>query len=516
MIKTEKKVVTLIVMMVFGAALAFAQQSNTDIATFGRFQNDADYFFSSTDWKNVDLKGFFGYTRLGANIPAGQVDAGAAFKAGSLYVGAYYNGKVLGQTETANTTNVSLTNAAADKTETITVSESRKISPGATYGALVGIGAMGIKFTLEDNLAITNNSPVVVPPGHTYYSELSKGNVTPTVEVGGSFGPITKISLSVPIVYDVAALTDVNAGGNDTVVYTYTTQGTGTGATKLLNADGSYAQVDIGLSMEFGKLTLDNNLRFNIYGVNATGKDGKALSQPGVADVITTFDPFTTASTSRYVAVYDNRLFIEDEIVPSFDIAKGTSEDGKFAFAANLGIPVKFTFVNHAMNAKGEASNTFGAGIGTSFELADYYKQTNFDLGVAPNLKAAVQLKPAEVFSLQTGIGLDLFSWTMKNTTTTEVKAPSAGSKDALAGAYINGLVTGYYTNSGESNTTAFEFTYPDLSFALGFTVYFKKLATLDFVYINKFNPSVAGLVYKAVGEGLGSGDTSLVLTLKF
>jgi hypothetical protein len=516
MIKTIKKVIALLVMMFLGELL-FAQASNLSIATFGRFQNDADWFFSSSDWKNVDFFGLFVYDRLGANITAGIMDIGTSFKAGELYIGAYYNGNVLGYKDGASTTSsITLYDPDPSKstTETISVSIRNKKNVDAVYGALVGFGSLGFKLTFEDKLEITGSDS-----GAGVYNEIMKGSLTPALEIGGSFGPLYKISLRVPIVYDsgVTTTTDFNEAAYETK-----TLGTGLPAAlsdrdRLLQADGNYVQIDLGLAFLFGGVFyLDNNLRVNIYGVNAAQKDGKSAIQTGVADIFSGFDPFTqTNNKSSYLAIYDNRFWIQDEIVPSFDLVKDESE--KFAYAVNLGAPIKVTFVNHAMNAKGEANAEFSALAENSFEVKDYYKQTNFDLGVSPFLKAAVQWKPAEIISLQCGIGLDLFSLSMKFQTTEKVNPFVSGSKSEAGYNMMNSLSGGAYDGySNDSSVTMFDFTYPNLNFALGFTLYIKEIATLDFAYINKYNSSLAGLVYKAVGEGLGNGDTSLILTVKF
>jgi len=516
MIITVKKVIALLVMMLVGG-LVFAQVSNSDIATFGRFQNEADWFFSSTDWKNVDFNGIFFYNRLGANILSGIMDFGTSFKAGSLYIGAYYNGNVLGYQDT-NSTAYDITlrdpDPAKSTTEMISILARNKKNVDAVYGALFGFNSFGFMLTFEDKLEIDNsNSNLSVG----IYNEIMKGSLTPAFEMGCKFGPLYKISLKVPIVYDSDTTTTTNS---NEAAYEIKTIGTGLSVTndrdRLLQADGNYVQIDLGVSFLFGKLNLDNNLRVNIYGVNASQKDGKSTTQIGVADIFSKFDPFTqTYNNSYYFTIYDNRFWIQDEITPSIDIAKG--ESGNFAYAANVGAPIKITFVNHAMNAEGDADTDFSVFTGKSFEVKDYYKQSNFDLGVSPYLKAAIQWKPAEIISLQCGIGLDLFSWSMKSKTTEKVYPFATGSRSEAGYNMMNSLGGGIYDGySDNSSVTAFDFTYPNLNFALGFTFYIKKIATLDLVYINKYNSSLAGLVYKAVGEGLGNGDTSLVLTLKF
>jgi len=524
MIITVKKIIALLVMMLF-VGFVFAQVSNSNIATFGRFQNEADWFFSSKDWTNVNFNGVFVYSRLGANIPAGIMDIGMSFKAGNLYIGAYYNGNMLGYQDGVSTiSNITLYDPDTSKstTETISISKRNKMKVDAVYGVLVGFDTFGFKFTFEDKLKIDSSNSNLNADGTGDYDEIITGSLTPALEIGCDLGPLYKISLKVPIFYDSDVTTTINTG-NDAADYKTETIGSGLSVAndrdRLLQADGNYVQIDFGLSFLFDKFNLDNNIRVNIYGVNAVQKDGKSTIQMGVADVFSRFDPFSqTNNNSSYIAIYDNRFWIQDEIVPSFDLAK--SESGKFAYAVNIGAPIKATFVNHAMNAEGEANTEFPiSAAGKSFEVKDYYKQTNFDLGVSPYLKAAVQWKPADIISLQCGIGLDLFSWSMKLQTTEKVNPFLADSKSEAGYNMINSINGDSYTYNGyseDSSVTAFDFTYPNLNFALGFTVYIKTIATLDIVYINKYNSSLPGLVYKAVGEGLGNGDTSLVLTLKF
>jgi hypothetical protein len=112
------------------------------------------------------------------------------------------------------------------------------------------------------------------------------------------------------------------------------------------------------------------------------------------------------------------------------------------------------------------------------------------------------------MLSFQGGIKADLFSWSMVNRKERAVKYED----DPLAGQFT----ASGFTHSTDSNITDYYFTYPKLSFALGFTFNFRQMASLDFVFINVTNPTAAGSIYKAVGDGLGSDATSVVLTLKF
>jgi hypothetical protein len=518
MIKTVKRVIALTAMIVLGATLVFAQQSNTYIATFGQFKTDADRFFHVNDWNAIDFNGFFGYSRFGANIPAGILDVGAAAKVGSLYMGLYYNGNVLGYSDgTSYSQKLDLYDPLdpdGKKKESITLNMKQKKNPKATYGALVGIRDLGFKFTFEDDLEVAGAYASGTPGA---VNESWTGALIPKLEVGLP-GTLYMVTLKVPIVYDrTETATPTAAAG--TATFGTTTIGDTTITNRqdrLLDADGNYVQTDIGLRFAFPiastTLYLWNNLRFNIYGVPGRDLDGKETVYMGVANVNTDYSAFNNAggeNRSIYNAIYDSRFWLEDEINPSIYIANGAA--GNFAYAAYFSMPITLGFTNHSMNATIESKSDIGT-YGKKIEVKDYYKRFDFDMGIKPRIDAGVQWKPADILSLQGGIGLDLFKWSMASRAQTEVKAPSdpieAGKQATAMGA------DSYY--SDDSSVTEFTFGYPGLEFALGFTVSFKKTASLDFVYINKFNPSIAGLVYKSVGEGLGSGDTSVVLSIKF
>jgi len=521
MIKTVQKVIVLTTMMVLGATFVFAQQSNTDIATFGQFGTDVDKFFHVNDWSKLEFNGFFGYSRFGANIPAGVLDMGVAAKAGSLYLALYYNGRVIGlQDGDSVITKVNLKQtdtAGKEKTESISLNAKNKTDPKATYGAMVGVKNLGIQFTLEDDLDV-DGTPIGATNTNT---ETWTGSITPKFAIGLP-GKLYRIVLGVPIVYDHTEAATVGTNpltGGGTVNFTTTTNN-GT----ILDADGNYVQIDLllklgGFNIKFSDLYLDNELQFNIYGVPGRDINGKETMYMGVANVTTTYSPFKDLAGSgytpnEYTYRYDNRFWLKDTITPSFDLVNGTKD--KFSYIANFSMPISFEFTNHALNFKAErAYINPGDLYGKTIEVKDYYKRSDFDLGISPEVDVGFQFKPADIISLQAGLGLNLFTWGLSAKTETEVKEPDPANP--LSKAYLSAQYAGVLGSySGDSSITTFKFDYPDLRFALGFTLFFKTVASLDFVYLNRFNPSLAGLVYKAVGEGLGSGDTSVVLTIKF
>lgn len=468
MTKTTK-VIVFAAMMVLGAALVFAQQSNTDQATFGEFGTDVDNYLHTVNWKDVDLKGFFAFSRFGANLPQGRLDLGVAFKPSNLYMGFYYNGDVLGYGETSSTGRVL---------------ENRKRNPNATYGVLLGLGSgMGVKFTFKDNLLVTAPSPT---DGE---GDVWLGSLTPAIELGGKFGPISIIRLSMPIMYNRAEL--VSATTNSSTYITAPVDENGNLIADdygLLDADGNYAEPDIYIKLGVGALTLENNLRFRIYGVPAYGTDAKNGSQVGVGFVTTTI--YEEGDNSR-VAYWDNRFFLEDVITPSFNVS-GSS--GVLAYSVTVGIPLTIGGASHALNYKVE-----GPG---AVEIKDYWKQNDFHLEVAPSVSVGLKVQPLEMLSLQGGLAADLFSWRMETNSTTKVSQTDEMTDNGLGA-------------SPDGSSTKFDFYYPKLSVATGLTFEIKKTVALDLLFFKQIIPSAAGMIYRAVGDSVGSSGASVVLSVK-
>jgi hypothetical protein len=243
MIKKTKRIIVVAAMMVFGAAFMFAQQSNTNKATFEEVETDVDHFLSTTDWSGVlggDGGGtFFVFSRFGANIKEGGLDMGFAVNPGNFYLGGYYNGSVVGL---GNGDSISETVTVNE--EKIKVSAINKTNPHAAYGVLVGLGNLGIKLNYADELAINGNA------SNGAYTEKYIGSINPSVELGG-LGSLAKIRLSVPFVYNREVSTNIS--GN-TITYTTSTLdsdgqpitgGGGGGANKHISPVGNFAEPQI-------------------------------------------------------------------------------------------------------------------------------------------------------------------------------------------------------------------------------------------------------------------------------
>ena len=523
-----KKTIAVVVIAISAAAFGFAQESNTSIATFGEMATQADMFMDVLDWNDMDFNGIFGFSRFGANIPAGRVDLGAAVKPGPIYLGLYYNGQVTGinwVTDKFVNHRLQLTNPdpyADDITEMVRGYERRRSDPEAEYGVLVGIGGLGFKLTFEDTLAVTE-----VTGSTATYHERWNGTLTPSLTVGGQFGPISKIGFYMPIHYGIIAtdMTVVPAPGAaaaDTATVRYNTlsaaytAGSATNNPLLLFADtaGSYIQPSLYLRMGFGDLSLENDLAVRLYSVSANTHGGGPNSQSGVANVHTTYSRNFNSSMYERETVWNNRFYLSDTITPSYNIS-GSNETGSFSYSATAALPLTIGFTTNRLNYSWETGEDGPAS--NSFQVNDFYKRNDFFMGVEPSIAAGVQFRPASFFSAQGGIKIDLFTWNMKNERTLDVDNPLYGSQQDID-RWNNARNNGTYnlTISRDESTTTHNWTFPLLSFAAGFTFSFREMAALDFVFIKEANPGIAETIYESIGTGLGSGETSVVLTFKF
>ena len=503
------KVIAFLVMIVLSTALVFAQESNASKATFGELGTDVDNFLDTVGWKDVELNSIFAYTRLGSNTGDGVLDLGAGVKAGSLYLGLYYNGAVVGQKAEPWTGKADLEwGPVGDrKSETIDVRNHEKANPSATYGALVGLGGMGIKFTFTDNLLVRKDGDQTATFGDTWF-----GNLKPYLELGGAFGPISKIGLGVDIVYNRSEMATLLGGPN--VTYTTTTRFWNDVANtwnpvatqaNLLDAEGDYIEPDIYLKLGFGSFTLENDLSFRIYGMPAFDKGGAAMVQPGVGFVTTNYDAEESKNRS-FEALWDNRFSLQDVIAPSYNIS---GDAGKLTYSITGALPITIGVTAHSLNAK--ADNT-AVKPDASVELNDYYKASVFTFGFAPELVAAVKYQLLDILSVQGGLSAVLFSWKVDAKTETKVKAPDSGDKQDL----YTDIVTNYGAGvSADATENEFEFIHPKLAIGLGATFAMKNIA-LDFVFVQSLAPTIPGAIYSAVGDGLGNNETSIVLSMKF
>jgi len=501
MIKTKSKIIAIAVMMIFGAGFAYAQavspESNASKATFGEITTDVDNFLDTVGYKDLELESLFLYSRFGANIPDARLDLGAAFSVGSLYFGVYYNGGIAGLTEGATRRGeYPLYDSSDTKGESYTMMKWKareKIDPKAEYGILVGgIADMGFKFSYEDYLSIDGTWN-----GSTA-TETLEGYATPSLEAGLNLGLLSKVGLSFMIMHNRTETTAFSA--MDTVTYTSTD----------LDNDGNYVQPDVYVKLDFGALgidgfTLENNLRFRIYGLPKFGESAKISGVGYFTSVYDMNGSKGIGDATSETAAWDKRIYIEDVIAPSYNFSNADDEsESNLIYSATVSLPITIKFIGHSYNVMHNES----ANKDANYDIQGYYKGSTASLGIAPTLSAGVKYQIAAPFAVQAGISAELFSITSETRKTDKVDKLSDKEEAVLAGLSLS--------RSGESKSSEAYFTYPKLSFGAGFTISLFDKAALDFALIYIANPTAAGTIYKAVGDGLGSGDTSIVLSLKF
>jgi hypothetical protein len=540
MIKTKGKVIALAVMFMFGAVFAYAQAespaSNTSLATFGEMGTDVDLFLDTVGYKDMEMDNFFLFSRFGANIPQARLDLGVAFNVGDLYFGVWYDGNVIGQSNGDSQSGerwLAAPNPAeanSRRGEMIEVSARSKANPSATYGLLVGLREMGMgfKFTFVDDLSITSTG--TFPSGNSF-SETLRGSQTFALEFGGEIGPLQKVGFSMPIVSNRRESTTLTQGipglGGGSVSYqTRTLNAAGTAITSqagLLAADGNYVQPDLYVQLGFGALSVENNLRLRIYGTPSVAFRGTASDNlPGVGFSNVTYDASHRTGSAHghdLLNIWDERFWLENVVSPSFNINNNAEgeEAQRLTFSATAALPLTLRFTGNSLNVRrdryGNEPNFDLSGDRPSSYSINFYEGSGFHLGIAPVVTAGVSFQVAAPFAVNAGIQADLFSWSM-DVTSTERKALNANDADRLSqipGGTFSGLAP-----STETSYTTFNFSYPQLSLAAGFSFNVVDRALVDLVFIRYANPTAAGTIYKAIGDGIGSGDTSIVLSVKF
>jgi len=521
MIKTTKKVIVLAAMMVFGAMLAFAQQSNSSKATFAEIETDVDNFLSTTGWTSLELGNVFAYSRFGANIPDGRLDLGAAFNVGGkgeaaeeggeagggLYVGVYYDGSVTGYSAAPAIRRQETLwyNRGADSetSKSLNVRAESKGNPQATYGVLLGLGSgMAVRFMYTDDLLVTNTGT-----GGGTYTDTWTGSGTPEIQVGFQEGALKKFGVSMPIVYNRIEMTAINGPSALYSTIGLTDDGDPIdNFADLMAASGNYVEPDIYLKLGSGGFVLENNLRFRIYGVPAHKKGGASTMQMGVSSMVTSSQTIGEGGSDQdtFTSIYDSRFFLEDCVMPSYNIY---GESGKFVYSVTAMLPVTFGWTGHSLGAKVQDNDL-------TSEMKGFYKGVEFNMDIAPTVSAGLQFRPLEALNLQAGICAELLSWGVTSMSTSKVEAPDADNESKYV-AYDHARGELGQGVSDKSSYAAFSFTYPKLSVAAGFTFDFKQKAALDVLFIKYAVPTAAGMVYKAVGDGLGNSETSVVLSIK-
>ena len=128
---------------------AKAPESPQNTATAGLTTAEADQFMSTTEWGEVKFDKAFIYAGFEQGMTS-TLDLGAAFKAGPVYIGSWYQGNLgkYGRTKNNSVTttiNESTTGLLGDKKTKFNTKLDKNYTADHTAVVLVGFGSMGIK-----------------------------------------------------------------------------------------------------------------------------------------------------------------------------------------------------------------------------------------------------------------------------------------------------------------------------------------------------------------------------------
>jgi hypothetical protein len=498
MIKKTKKFIVLAAMMALGLGL-YAQESNLYKVTFGELTNDGDNFLDVGGWKDLSagMKNVFVFSRLGANTNRGILNLGAGLKASNLYLGLYYDGDITAANGQAGVGR----KVSIGEGQEINVGFTVKDNPEATYAAFLGLGGVGIKFSFEDNLELSGSAVAPV------FTQVSRGDLIPTFTISGA-GAISYFQLALPIHYNRTEVTTVNPGGythvaqshDGTLANTPIGTASSTAFFAVANEEANYIAIQPKIALSFGSFKLDEELVVPIFGISAKTEENKGGLVPGVGSSTTTYTSVSGGDTYR--AVWDSRFAITNTLTPKYNISNTV---GKVNFSVTGALPFILGLTTHS--AQGKAVDA----AGKVTEAKGFETRSDFAIGIAPEITAGIQFKPADFFSLQAGLDLTLFTLGGIFTNTT-VKGFATGSTDESNAQAFGWLGTDKDVKTSSSTSS---FLYPDLICSLGFTFNIKAV-TIDFAFVQDLHPALTAMVYEGVAATLGGPDASIVLTAKF
>ena len=175
--KTKMYISCMLALMLTAAAWAAeGPKSPQSQTTAGLNGTEADKFMNLTGWRDVKFDKIFTYAGFARNSNEPVLDFGAAFKAGPVYIGAWYQGN-LGHLLAGNnkniTTKITESTLTPGTVGTKKTTEEPVISKSHTathnVAVLLGFGNMGVRLGYERSL--TNKS------GHYYDGDIKSGKI---------------------------------------------------------------------------------------------------------------------------------------------------------------------------------------------------------------------------------------------------------------------------------------------------------------------------------------------------
>lgn len=379
--QTTKKLVLIVLVLSTVFATVFAQTSMTSSSTQSLFTTDVDDFMDVNEWHNVMPKKFFGFVGFGLS-GKDLVEVGVSKQFKKVYVGTYFTGQpILWDSKTQ------IDNNGKKIITTKTIGESK-----TDASVLVGFKNIGIKgkFYFQPkagNQYIKNEGAKTKTSNNKF--ELG-WDLIGGMNINGPKNRLYKTAARIALFSDV----DKNQTLTD-------------GELTALTNNNTYHRLEIGGGVGFDfwqkndvtqNLILGLHTDWTIY-PKKTGYDG--VTQATIHTVGRLKDTFT--------------------LTPIWTISY--EPEGKFAFKAEAGMPVKFHFENNDNYTESVTS----ASTTTTYNTSRKY---NFNLRFEPNLKGAVTWKPFSKLRFNFGAKFTIpeFGWT---TVKTETRNAANGSVTA-------------------------------------------------------------------------------------
>lgn len=400
--KTKITFISCIFALIMSAAALWAQEAPTspqNEATAGRASTEVDQFMSPTDWGNVSFDKVFTYVGY-AHKKSNYIDLGAAFKAGSIYIGSWYKGDLGSFTrpETTNKQTVNTTVTLGKDAAAGTVANTKRVTntwldkqyeAEHTAAVLLGFGNMGVQFGYKRNMPngddgvkasmnksgkyyngaaindeVTTNTRDESVNKTTYSNKgfVTNTNQTPFVAFGMNvpFGAMTvspTVALGITIHQEGQygeKTEETKSNKTDAASYRYST-------TKDVNGTNNKSYVGIAGKVGAGFALSDSlNSSFGIeytFDVHAHGKTYKALSgekhkvrgwyeitTDSVSDKYNESGAGTQVNTKIFDATMTAKSYFSNTLKPSYSIQKDFND--RIALFAGLECPVTVTIDN--------------------------------------------------------------------------------------------------------------------------------------------------------------------------
>ena len=347
-------------------------ESPQNTATAGLTTAEADQFMSTTEWGEVKFDKAFIYAGFKQGR-VGTLDLGAAFKAGPVYIGSWYQGNLgsYGRTKTNSVTttiNQSTTGLLGDKKTEFKSKLEKNYTADHTAVVLVGFGSMGIKLgykraeenksgkyfnealaedkIIKHSIAGGINEEVYSPKGY-----INKAKHLPFVEFGMNVG-LGRMTLSPTAGLEVYVHQDSNYGFK-----TVTTKASDVHYSVMKTAKGkSDSHVGIigklGVGLALGDslnsaFTFGYELTANAYGKTYKDASGKAHKVRGSYDVTTdtsndVYGPTgTRVRTDKFEAKFTTKSYYKNKLNVEYAMQKDFTD--RFSLFAGVACPITVT-----------------------------------------------------------------------------------------------------------------------------------------------------------------------------